>query len=73
MLQGAWGGQGGRRGDKGGGGGNKITFYWPTTPEECLFVCVHDVGNKKLMHKSCGAEDWAGHCCPLEGTLHLCV
>lgn len=30
---------------------NKITFYGPTTPEECLFVCMHDGGDRKLMHR----------------------
>lgn len=30
---------------------NKITFYRPKTPEECLFVCMHDGGDRKLMHR----------------------
>lgn len=30
---------------------NKITFYGPTTPEECLFVCMHDGGDRKLMQR----------------------
>lgn len=46
---------------------NKITFYWPATPEECLFVCMHDGGDRKLMHGHRGAGDWVGHCCPLQG------
>ncbi len=56
-----------------GGGANKITFYWPTTPEECLFVCVQDGGDKKLMHRHRGSGDWAGHCCPLQGMLPVCA
>lgn len=55
------------------GGANKISFYWPTTPEECLFVCMHDGGDKKLMHRHCWAGAWAGHCCPLQGMPNLCV
>lgn len=71
MVRGAWGGKGG------GGGANKMPFYWPTTPEERLFVCMHDDDgrDKKLMHRHCGASNWTGHCCPLQGTpsLHVCV
>lgn len=55
------------------GGANKITLYWPTTPEECLFICMHDGGNKKLMLSHGGAGGSAGHCCPLQDRLHLCV
>lgn len=40
----------------GGRGANKITFYWSTSPEECLFVCMHDGGDKKLMHMHCGCR-----------------
>lgn len=33
------------------GGLIRSLFIGPSAPEECLFVCVHDGGDKKLMHR----------------------
>lgn len=58
-----------------GGGLIRCLFIGPQPQRSvCLSACMMG-GDKKLMHRHCGASNWTGHCCPLQGTpfLHVCV